>query len=430
MIYTSRISRRGFLKGAAVAALAPQILPSTAWGQDAPSHRTTMGMIGVGDRGRSHLSELSFHKQRAQVLAVCDVNATNAAKAKAMAEQAFGTQACTVYEDFRELIARDDLDAVCIAVPDQWHALIAVAAAKAGKHLYSEKPFAYSVEEGKAMVRAVAEAGVVFQHGTQQRSMPNFRQACEVARNGRLGAVHSIRVGSPFGKQGGSTEAAPVPEGLNYDFWLGPAPEKPYTPGRCNGAGGEGWYHIRDYSGGWVTAWGSHDVDIAQWGNGTDHTGPLEIEGDGEYAGGGVYDTLWKWHIECRYGNGVKLIYASEDEHSHGVKFEGDEGWVFVNRGTLEASDKALLETPLGPDAVRLGTSENHMGNFLDCIQGSQTPAAPIEAAHRSTAICHLCNIAVAVGRPLRWDPEKEEILGDVEASKLMSRTMRGPWRL
>ena len=423
-------SRRTFLQCAAGLAASPYIVPASVFGQTAPSNLTTIGVIGVGGRGRRHISGGYANSKQGRVLAVCDVNAQNTEKAKSLVDQVYGDSGCAVYGDFRELLARDDIDAVSIAVPDHWHALIAVAAARAGKHIYSEKPLAYTYAEGKAMVDAVHEHGVVFQHGTQQRSMPSFRHACMLARNGRLGKLHTIRVGSPFGLRGGSTEQTPPPEGLNYEFWLGPAPYTPYTPGRCDGGGGEGWYQIRDYSGGWITAWGSHDVDIAQWGHGTDDTGPVEVVGHAEYPTEGVYSTAWKWHMECTYADGVKLIYASEDENPHGVKFEGSDGWVFVNREKLEAEPASLLEEPFGPDDVQLIVSDNHMENFLDAIRTGAPLAAPIEVAHRSTTICHLCNIAGYLGRTLRWDPATERFKDDDMANWMLSRAMRGPWRL
>jgi predicted dehydrogenase len=426
----NRLSRRTFLKGAAGVGLAPLIIPSSSFGATAPSNQITVGVIGMGGRGRWHLTEYLRHKDRARVVAVCEVDTKRREGAKATVNRMHEDTACAAYEDYRELLARDDIDAVTIAVPDHWHAIIAVAAARAGKAIYSEKPFAYTVAEGRAIVDAVHRYGVVFQHGTQQRSGKDFRHACELARNGRLGELKTVRVGSPFGKRGGEKEPAPVPEGLNYEFWLGPAPHKPYTPGRCDGHSGNGWYHIRDYSGGWITAWGAHDVDIAHWGMGVDDTGPLTVAGEGEVDTTGVYDTLWRWRIECMYKNGVKVIYGSEDENPHGVKFEGTEGWVFVNRGKIEAEPASLLTAEFGADDTRLVKSDSHTGNFLDAIRDGAELAAPIEAAHRSTTTCHLCNIAVQLGREIQWNPDKEYFDNDQEATRLLSRAMREPWHI
>ncbi|NUM52254.1 MAG: Gfo/Idh/MocA family oxidoreductase [Candidatus Hydrogenedentes bacterium] len=399
-------------------------------GQNAPSTTLAIGVIGTGGRGRSHISSGLAKLEGTRVVAVCDVNAEDRNRARQIADEINGDASCAAFEDFRELLARPDVDAVTIAVPDHWHALIAVAAARAGKHLYAEKPFAYSISEGQAIVDAVKSHGVVFQHGTQQRSDAKYWQACMLVRNGYLGTLNTVRVGSPFGLQGGSSAEVPVPAGLNYDFWLGPAPFKPYTDGRCHGDGGVGWYHIRDYSGGWVTAWGSHDVDIAHWGMGADDTGPIEVSGTAEFATNGVYDTAWKWHFDLAYANGVKIVYASENENPHGVKFEGSEGWIFVKRGFIDAEPKSLLDKKLDAEKIQLLRADNHMLNFLDAIRTGGPVTAPVDAAHRSTAACHLCNIAARTGRKIAWDPAKQQVAGDDEANAMLARPMRAPWTL
>lgn len=424
------VSRRGFLKRAAAASAGPLILTHPVFGKNAPNEKTAIGLIGCGGRGRSHIADGLRKLRQARVVAVCDVYAENRGHAKQIADEVNGDTSCAALEDFRALLARPDIDAVTIAVPDHWHALIAAAAARAGKHLYSEKPFAYSVREGQAIVDAVKQSGVVFQHGTQQRSDELYWQACMLVRNGHLGTLRTVRVGSPYGIQGGSTVEAPVPAGLNYDFWLGPAPVKPYTDGRCHGDGGVGWYHIRDYSGGWVTAWGSHDVDIAHWGMGADDTGPREVTGTAEWAANGVYDTAWKWHFDLKYANGVNVVYASENENPHGVKFEGTDGWIFVKRGFIDAGPKSLLDKKLGKETVRLLRADNHMQNFLDAVRTGSAVAAPVDVAHRSTTACHLCNIAARTGRTIAWDPVDQQIVGDDEASAMLARPMRAPWAL
>jgi predicted dehydrogenase len=426
---TCNESRRDFLKLAASAVVAPTISSAKAFCAAAPSERISVGIIGSGGRGRSHIGGYKAF-DTVRIVAVCDVNAMNRNQAKSMIDQIYGDTACVAVRDYRELIARDDIDAVTIAVPDHWHALIAIAAANAGKHVYLEKPFAYSIAEGQAIVEAVRRNNVVFQSGTQQRSDPNYWRACMLARNGHLGKVGTVRVGSPFGLKGASTEMVPVPHGLDYDFWLGPAPFHVYTPGRCDGSSGGGWYHIRDYSGGWITAWGSHDIDIAHWGIGADDSGPVEVSGEAEFATDGAYDTAWRWHFDLTYADGTKVVYASEDENPHGVKFEGSEGWIFVNRQTLEAEPKSLLDIPLEGDSVQLTEADNHIGNFIDAIRNGAPVTAPLEAAHRTTTACHLCNIAAVLKRPVRWDPANEQFIDDPEATALMSRPMREPWSL
>jgi len=422
-------TRRDFLKLAASAVVAPAILPSRAQGAAAPSDRLGIAIIGCGGRGRSHVNGLKAF-DNARIAVTCDVSAINRKVAKNMVNEMYGNTDCVDMRYFEAVVTRDDIDAVVIAVPDHWHALIAITAANAGKHVYLEKPFSYSIAEGQAIVEAVRRNGIVFQHGTQQRSDPNYWRTCMLARNGHLGKIDTVRVGSPFGLKGGSTDMVPTPEGLDYDRWLGPAPFQLYTPGRCDGSKGEGWYHIRDYSGGWITAWGSHDVDIAHWGIGADDSGPAEVAGEAEFATGGAYDTAWRWHFDMTYADGTKIVYASEDENPHGVKFEGSEGSIFVNRQKLEAEPASLLEIPLEGDAIQLTKADNHIGNFLDAIQNGATVTAPLEAAHRSTTACHLCNIAAVLKRPVRWDPAKEQLIDDAEATALMSREMREPWSL
>jgi predicted dehydrogenase len=427
-------TRRSFLKAAAGAATFPMIVPSSVLGQSAtaPSNRVTVGIVGTGTRGRYHANEIYALRERVALRAIADVNVTQRETLRARLNEMYGNDDCACYNDYRELIARDDIDAVVVAVPDHWHALIALAAVRAGKNIYLEKPFAYSIAEGRAIVDAVKEADVVFQHGTQQRSDWKYRVACQLALNGYLGELKTIRVGSPFGPKGGSTAQVAVPDGLDYDLWLGPAPKVPYTEGRCDGAGGKGWYHIRDYSGGWITAWGSHDVDIAQWGHDLDRTMPVTVEGEGEVDTSGAYDAAWRWRFECKYADGVTVVYASEDENPHGVRFEGSEGWVFVNRGKLEASNPALLETKFKASDTLVNVSEgdSHWSNFVDGITKGAITSAPLDAAHLTTATCHLCNIALDTGRKITWDQKSERIVGDDEANKLLDRPMRAPWSL
>ena len=426
----SKISRRSFTKSAIGLGLAPLILPSSAYGAQAPSKRINVCVIGLGDRGNYHIKHGLRNLPNARIAAICDVNKPKRENMKVIVDQINDDNSCLLFEDFRDVLAHKDIDAITVAVPDHWHALITIAATKAGKHIYSEKPLSYSIVEGRAMVDAVKKSGVVFQHGTQQRSASEFWHACMLVKNGYLGEVKNIRVGSPFGKQGGDPNPAPVPEGLNYDLWLGPAPNVPYSPHRCDGNGGEGWYHIRDYSGGWVTAWGSHELDIAQWGNGTDDTGPVEISGHAEYPTEGVYDTARKWNFYCTYANGTTLNYGSEDMSRHGVRFEGSDGWVFVDRRILETSSPSLLKETFKDDKIQLYKSTNHMGNFIDAIINNQPTAAPIETAHRSTSVAHLCNIAAQTGRTLKWDPQKERFNNDDGANDMLSRDMREPWTI
>lgn len=426
-----RSTRRTFLTHMGALGLAPLIIPSSVFGATSPNEKIQIGIIGTGGRGRSHIIDLfQNYKKEARVIALCDVNANHLAKAKKMVDEMYKDDLCTTFLDFRELIARDDVDAVFVTVPDHWHAVLALEAIRAGKHLFIEKPLAYTPEQGRAIVNAVKQFGVAFQYGTQQRYAGEYHRACMLARNGYLGTLQTVRVGAPFGERGGSTTPIQVPEGLDYDFWLGPAPKKPYTDHRCDGSGGKGWYHIRDYSGGWITAWGSHDMDIAHWGMDMDNSGPTTVSGEAEYDSTGVYDTAWRWRFECMYPENVKVIYASEDENRHGVRFEGDEGWVFVSRGVLETSSRSLKRLRFKEKDVHLDKPIRHLEDFLHAIRTGQHTTANVNAAHSSTTACHICNIAAELERPLSWNAVSETFTNDEEANRLLSHAMRPPWRL
>lgn len=405
------------------------LLRSRVIGEVSANSKLGIGVIGVGGRGKAHMKEF-FADKGVRVVGVCDVRAAEVEKARALAGQNYGDDSCVGHADFREMLGREDIDAVSIAVPDHWHGLVALAAMRAGKHVYLEKPFSYTVAEGRAIVEAAKASGVVVQVGTQQRSTANYRLSCELVRNGRIGKLRTVRVGSPFGFRGGSTAPAPVPEGIDYEMWLGPAPRVPYTEGRCDGGGGNGWYHIQDYCAGWLTAWGSHDVDIAHWGMGADATGPVEVDAWGVFPEVGACDTAWKWRAECTYGDGVKLIYATEQENRHGVRFEGDDGWVFVRRGFTDSQPKGLLYETIRPGEERLVASDNHFACFLDAIRTGREVTAPPEGAHRSTSACHLMHISMRLGRKLRWDPGAEKFVGDDAANRMLARAMRAPWSL
>jgi predicted dehydrogenase len=423
------LSRRGFLRGTLAASIplaAPSILRAAA---PPPSERLNLAVIGTGGQGSSHARTWAGLPE-SQLVAVCDVNREHARLVKADTDSARGDKSCAVYQDFRELLARADIDAVSIATPDHWHALIAMAAMRAGKHVYLEKPVAYTVEQGRALVNAVRLYGVVLQNGTQQRSMSPFQRAAWLASSGRLGKVHTAIAISPYGPQGGDPNPSAPPPEIDYEFWLGPAPRKPYTPGRCSGHGGVGWYHIRDYSGGWITAWGSHHVDCAQWALGKDSEAPVSVEAQGEFPKEGVYDTCCKWRSELRYADGTKLIFATpgEAEGRMDVLIQGDQGWVCASRSEIDAHPKSLLAEQPGPLAEPWPT--HHYRDFLQAIREGRDPAAPIEGAHLSTTLCHLINIAIVLQRPLRWDGTRERFVNDPVADSMLISPMRAPWNL
>jgi predicted dehydrogenase len=337
---------------------------------------------------------------------------------------------CDMYEDFREVLARKDIDAVLIAVPDHWHSIPVIMAAKAGKDIYGEKPLSLTIAEGRAMSNAVRDNKRIFQTGSQQRSDARFRKACELVRNGRIGKLHTVSCGLPGGVpdlsyDGKRTATEPVPEGFNYQMWLGPAREAPYSPARCF----VNYRWMFDYSGGQITDWGGHHPDIAQWGMGTELTGPVEIRpGPVKWADHPIYDTATDFTFECMYENGVRLVVSNRSRG--GVTFEGSDGSIWVDRGGIESKPGDLIYEDIPANGVHLARSESHFRNFIDSVLSRQEPIAPIEQAHRSITIAHLGNIALKLGRKLRWDPAAEQVAGDDEANRRLSRPMRGPWKL
>jgi predicted dehydrogenase len=378
-----------------------------------------------------------------QVVAVCDVDQKHLKRAQQQINKKYGNNDCAAYDDFRDLLARDDIDAVMIATPDHWHAIIAIAAARAGKHVYLEKPLAYSVAEGRAVCEAAERYGVVFQTGSQQRSWRDFRFAAELVRNGRIGKVHRVWVALPNGqRENVPVKPAPPPEGFDYEFWLGPAPYAPYCRGRCHNS----FRWTSDYSGGQITDWAGHHIDSAQWAMGTEHTGPVEIEGRAEFLTGGLYDTAATYRLEYKYAEGFTLIVSDDTQRPDnvngakftpglwglniGVLFEGPDGWAQVNRGGLDVYPASLRKTRFGPNEVHLYKSTNHKRNFLDCIKShSQTASGP-EPAQRALTIANLGIIAAKLGRKLTWNPIKERFVDDEQANRLLARPMRNPWHL
>ena len=430
------LNRRKFIKRAGVAVAGaigfPYLIPASALGKNgtvAPSNRITMGLIGAGGQGTYDMKGF-LGKPEAHVLAVCDVDRNHRNRARDMVNEKYGNKDCSTYNDFRDLLARKDIDALIIALPDQWHAIAAILGARAGKDIYAEKPLAYTISEGRAIVNAVEKYGIVWQTGSQQRSERNFRFACELVRNGRIGDVHTVKVGLPYGNsiQKRSTKPAPVPEGFDYDMWLGPAPRAPYSPARCF------WNFrwISDYSGGQITDWSGHHIDIANWGMNTEHSAPVEIEGSGTWpkAKDGLFDTVEAYRFVCKYREGFTMIVADSRQHQMGVRFEGTEGWVHVNRGGIEASPKSLLKTVIKPNEIHLYKSNDHKQNLLDCVKTRSQTVAPVYAGHHSIMVGHLGIAAMKLGRKLKWNPETEQFVNDPEADRLLSRPMRSPWHL
>jgi len=427
------ISRRRFLKRVAGIADAvigfPYVVDSSALGKVgsvAASNRITMGFIGVGSHGIAMNLKSFLTQSDAQVIAVCDVDTNHCNKARDMVNAKYGNQDCACYNDFREIIARDDIDAVMISTPDHWHVPISIAAAKAGKNVECEKP-TLTVEEGRVLCETMKRYNRIFQWSTEDRSVDVYHRMCELVRNGRIGRVHTIRVELPSGPDAqGNTAPMPVPNGFDYDLWLGPAPWAPYTKERCH------WNFrwILDYSGGMLTDWGAHLLDGAQWGNDSEHTGPVEVEGNGVFCKGGLYNTAREYRIEYKYANDVKLIVTSG---TPSLRFEGTEGWI-CNRGwraPLQANPESILDSVIGPNEIHLYTCRaGEQRNFLDCVKSRKDCYFPPEIGHRCFTIAHIGNISMLLGRKLRWDPEKEQFINDEQANRMLSRSMRSPWRL
>jgi len=422
------ITRRGFLGRTAAAVgcgLAfPAVVPSSVFGAAAPSNRIVMGAIGVGSQGTGDMRGF-LSKSEVQMVAVCDVDKGHRDEAKRICDERYKNTDCKGYLDYRELIGRGDLDAVQLALPDHWHALPAVAAARAGLDIHGQKPFARSIREGRAICDAVQRHGRVWQTGSQQRSDYKFRRACELVRNGRIGKILKIEVGLPTGGGTDVQQVTQVPEGLDWEWWLGPAPWVPYR-----GVSHWNWRWIMDYSGGQLTDWSGHHIDIAHWGMGWDRTGPVEIQGKGTYPTDGLYNVPTEYKFDCKYAGGLTMTVANNRQIPQGAKWYGEKGWVHVNRGGLSADPAEILKEVIGPGETKLYDSRDHKQNFLDCVKSRKETICPAEVGHRSISVGLLGEIAMLTGRKIRWNPETEEIIGDAEASALLGRSYREPWVL
>lgn len=414
-------SRRSFLKTAAASTVGfPWVVPSSVFGKTAPSNRITLGIIGVGGMGMVNLRGF-FNQPDTQIVAVCDVDRRHlqAGLAQADLDDSCGTT------DFRVLLDREDIEAVVICTPDHWHVPMALAAVRAGKDVYCEKPLTLTIGEGRRLCDAVQRYGRVFQTGSHQRSDAYFHRACQFVRNGRIGTLKKIVVEIPPNNRECPSQWSPepVPPELDYDRWLGPAPWAPYTSQRCHYT----FRFISDYSGGQLTNWGSHQIDIAQWGHGSDDSGPVWIEGTGQFPKEGLFDTALSYDLVFTYADGVRL-FCRTGGGSGSVLFEGTEGRIFVSRERLSSEPEDILKYPVSKEPVQLYYSRDHRRNFLECIRSRKTTAAPAEIGHRTASICHLGNIAIQLGRPLQWDPVREEFVGDEQANRLRFRAMRQPW--
>ena len=430
------LTRRGFLRRTAAtagaAAAFPTVITSAALGaadRPAASDRLVAGAIGVGSMGRGDLNSLLGNKQ-VQVVAVCDVDTSHSGKAKGMVDGRYKNSDCKTYVDFRELIGRGDIDICNLALPDHWHAIPVIQAARAGIDMYGQKPLARSIRECRAMADAVHRYGRIWQTGSWQRSVGHFHRACELVRNGRIGKVVRVEVGLPSGREFQPYKACPPPKSLDYEFWLGPAPYREHCDFR-RGSVHWDWRWIMDYSGGQLTDWAGHHIDIAHWGLGLDDTGPVSIEGKGEYPTNGIWDVPWKYQFTCMYENGLEMSVGSGHYHPMGAKWYGSDGrWIHVSRRGLSASDPKILKEKIGFGETHLYKTNGHMQNFLECVRSRELTVTPIETALRSISVGLLGEIAMQVGRKIKWNPKTEQIIGDPGASALLGKSYREPWSL
>ena len=409
----------------------PYIVPSSALGKDgstAPSERLTMGAIGIGGQGMHNLRNF-LTCEDLRVLAICDVDTNHRTRAKETVDSAYGNKDCSAYNDFREILVRDDLDTVLIATPDHWHAILSIEAAKAGKDIYCEKPISLTIAEGRAVADTVKRIGTVYQSGTQRRSNACFRFAVDIARSGMLGRLKTLHCYYHNGPTCPPQKPESVPEGFDYDRWLGPAPFEAYTPRRCHGS----FRWLYDYSGGQLTDLGAHFNDLAQWANDSQHTGPIEYEGRAEFPRDGLFNTPVRFEVVATYADGVKMIYHDETEPGRGPrgnKFVGTEGWVSVDdTGKVTASNDAIMQK-LKVAQRGYEYMMGHHRNFLDCVKTRRVPISSAEVSHRTVTTCHAGNICLRLGRKLGWNPVSERFVNDETANRMLERAKRSPWSL
>ena len=456
-------SRRKFLKdtikltaGTVALNSFPIIVPSSVFGKNAPSNKINIGQIGCGRIARTHDLAETFKYDQAHIMAIADLDRNRLQLGKKLVEGWYTKKTgnenyvdIKTYDDYHELLANKDIDAVIISTPDHWHAQPAMEAAIAGKHIYLQKPTSLTIEEGRMMSNTVQKSGVVFQLGSQQRSInpwPQFKRACELVRNGRIGKLHTVHIGLPSDPAGGNTAEMPIPENLNYDMWLGSTPYIYYTLDRVHSQTDPdsrgGWLRLEQFGAGMITGWGVHHIDIAHWGMNTELTGPVEIEGNAEFPKTGLWNVHGNYNVHAKYANGVAMNLSSENPN--GIKFEGTNGWIFVSRGNVSvtatdptaggtnkafvASDPKILSSVIGPNEIHLYESKEQHGNWLDCIQNKKPTISPAEVAHRSCSACLVAHAAMKIGKKLYWDPKKESFNGNVEANKLLSRPQRFPY--
>lgn len=453
------VNRRDFLRSTARGAAAttfmasafPTIVPASVLGKNAPSNRINVAALGTGRISRSHDMPNVWKYEHARIIAVCDLDSKRLNDAKALVNDYYAKKIGKAYDgvktygDYREALQNKDVDAVIISTPDHWHSLMAIHAVEAGKDVYMQKPTSLTIRDGRAVSNAVHRTGRILQIGTQQRSSPQFRYACELVRNGRIGDLRTVEVGLPGDPSGDEEPEMPIPPNLNYEMWLGSTPYVYYTEKRVHPQADysrPGWLRCEQFGAGMITGWGHHHIDIAHWGMDKEYSGPIEISGRAEFPKSGLWDVHGIFRTEGVYDNGVKMIVSNE--LPNGIKFIGSEGWIFVTRGNyvatasdpvensgskpLTASDPGIITSKIGPDEIRLYESDDQHGNWLESIKSRKQPISPIEIGHRACSACLLHHIAMKLDRKVRWDPIKERFHNDDEANAMLSRAQRWPY--
>ncbi len=456
------INRRKFLSSTATGAVAgtlmvsgfPTIVPAAVLGKNAPSNRINIAAIGNGRISRAHDMPGVLKYDSARIMAVSDLDSKRMNDAKKLVNDYYAKKSGKSYDgvktygNYREALDDKDVDAVIISTPDHWHALIAIHAVEAGKDVYMQKPTSLTVEEGRAVSNAVHRSGRILQMGTQQRSGEQFRYACELVRNGRIGDLQTVEVGLPGDPGGDEEPEMPIPSNLNYEMWLGSTPYVYYTEKRVHPQhdySRPGWLRCEQFGAGMITGWGQHHIDIAHWGMDKEYSGPVEISGRAEFPKSGLWDVHGIFRTEGVYDNGVKMIVTNE--LPNGIKFIGSKGWIFVTRGNytvtasdpvakeasskaLSASDPKIIRSVIGPDEIHLYKSDDQHGNWLDCVKSRKPPISPIEIGHRVCSTCLIHHIAMKLDRKIYWDPVRERFKNDDEANSMLSRPQRWPYMI
>ncbi len=449
------MKRRNFIKKSALATSIigfPTIVPSSVFGKNAPSNKINVGQIGCGRIARDHDMPGVAQHDVARIVAVSDVDTKRMADGKMWVEEYYtkkmGTDYLDVktYQDYHDMLSNPDIDAVVISTPDHWHSQPAMEAAIAGKHVYLQKPTSLTVIEGRQLADAVVKSGVKLQLGTQQRSSEQFRKAAELVRNGRIGKLHTVRIGLPGDPSGPDAPEMPIPENLNFDMWLGSTPEVPYTEIGVHPQhdySRPGWLRLENYGAGMITGWGQHHFDSAAWGMNTELTGPKYVEAVADFPRSGLWNVHGDFMVKAEYEDGLQMFTSGG--YPNGIRYEGEDGWIWVSRGNyvasssdpvsqenntkaLDASDPAILNSVIGPEEINLQVSTEHHGNWLGAIQGENELLSPVEIGHRACSVCLISHIAMKLGRKLQWDPKTEKFVNDKVANAMLRRPQRAPF--